>query len=358
MSFASPLLLVVLAAVPALGALWAREQRVRARKIGALVDAGLVGGMLAAPSAVRRALRRGLALVGVALLVLALSGPRLGSRTVLLPQKGLDVLFVLDVSRSMRARDVQPDRLERTKAEIGAVLDRLAEHRVGVVAFAGTAFVQCPLTTDKEAVRLFLSALTPETVPQGGTSIGAGLEVALNSLRAEAEALGGNPASKAAGRVVVVVTDGEDHEGGLEPVARQLREEGVTVLLIGVGSTLGEPIPVLASGTDPGGAVSGYLKDRSGNTVMTRMNPEVLGEVATLVGGTFVDGTNQPDLGLRELEARVQTLEKRDLEARTHVEHEDRTTAVLLAALLCLFLAAVLPERGARSRSSGVGVVP
>jgi Ca-activated chloride channel homolog len=357
MSFASPLLLVLLALLPALALLWVREERMRTRKLAALVDAGLLSAMVSPASPARRALRRGLALLGLALLLVALAGPRIGSRTILLPQKGLDVLFVIDVSRSMRARDVLPDRLERAKAEIGSVIDRLVEHRVGVVAFAGSAFVQCPLTTDKEAVRLFLNALNPDTVPQGGTSIGAGLEVALNALRAEAEALGGH---KPAGRVVVVITDGEDHEGGLEEVAKSLREEGVQVLLVGVGSTLGEPIPVTdTSNNAPStGSVTGYMKDRTGNTVMTRMNPQVLTEVAGLVGGTFIDGTNEPDLGLRELEARVATLEKRDLEARTHVEHEDRTTAFLLGALLLLWLCAIVPERARARRERSLGVVP
>jgi Ca-activated chloride channel family protein len=348
MSFSSPLLLLSLLAVPLLGVLWLRDEQTRARRLQALADLELLPALVLAVSPARRAWRRGLALGGVTLLLIALAGPRIGSRTVLLPHKGLDVLFAIDVSRSMRARDVLPDRLERAKAEVAAVLDRLAEHRVGIVAFAGTAFVQCPLTTDKEAVRLFLSALSPDTVQQGGTSLAAGIEVALNAMRAEVEAMGG---SKPAGRVVVVITDGEDHDGGVDEIAKKVHDEGVTVLLVGVGSTLGEPIPVV----DANGAVSGYLKDRTGNTVMTRMNPAVMQEAAQLMGGSFIDGTNQPDLGLRELEARVQTLEKRELEARTHVEHEDRTTLFLLGALLLLWCAAVLPER---ARSPVVEVLP
>jgi Ca-activated chloride channel family protein len=345
MRFASPLLLVLLALVPVLLALWARDEARRARRLAVLVDAGLLTSLTIGVSDARRAWRRALAVAAFALFVVAAAGPETGGETELLPQRGLDVLFVIDVSRSMRARDVQPDRLERAKAEISSVLPRLAEHRVGVIAFAGTAFVQCPLTTDMEAVRLFLQDLKPETVPQGGSAIGAGLEVALNAFKAEDEAAGvtkaGAHGAHTAGRVVVVVSDGEDHEGGVEEPAGQLKELGATVVFIGVGSTLGEPIPLV----DDKGGVAGYLKDRTGQTIMTRMSPEVLSGFATSAGGAFVDGTAQPDLGLREVEAKIDGLEKRDLEGRVRRLFIDRSNMPGALGLLCLLVALALPER-------------
>ncbi len=343
MRFTSPLLLALLGLVPVLLLLWLRDERSRTRRLAVLVDAGLLPALSAGASDARRGWRRGLAVGALALFVVAAAGPEVGGKTVLLPQRGLDVLFVIDVSRSMRARDVLPDRLERAKAEIGAVLPRLSDHRVGIVAFAGTAFVQCPLTSDTEAVRLFLNDLTPDTVPQGGTALSAGLEVALNAIRAEDEGQGaeGPAKNKSAGRVIVVVTDGEDHEGKLDDVNKELKESGATVVLIGVGSTLGEPIPVV----DDHGKVSGYVKDRRGQTVMTRMSPEVLSQVAQQVGGVFVDGTSQPDMGLREVESRIAGLEKRDFESRAQTEWDDRTAIPLGVALLLLVVALVIPER-------------
>ena len=347
MKFASPLILALLAVIPVLLVLWLRDERARARRLALLVDAGLLETIATGVSDARRGWRRGLGIAALALTIVAAAGPEAGGKPVLLPQKGLDVLFVIDVSRSMRARDVLPDRLERAKAEISSALPRFAENRVGVVAFAGTAFVQCPLTTDVEAVRLFLNDLTPDSVPQGGTALAAGLEVALNAIRAEDDGQGVSTSStgkkNSAGRVIVVVTDGEDHEGGLDPIAKELKETGSTVVLIGVGSTLGEPIPVV----DKSGHVSGYVKDRAGQTVMTRMSPEVLNEVAQQVGGEFVDGTSQPDLGLREVEAKIASLEKRDLESRVQTEYVDRTWIPLVAALLLLLAGLVLPERSA-----------
>jgi Ca-activated chloride channel family protein len=349
---ASPLLLFALLLAPALVLLIVADARRRAVRLARLVDAGLVGAVVAGASAARRVRLAAVGVGAVMLLILAAAGPMLPGTPRLLPRKGLDVLFVVDVSRSMRARDVRPDRLERAKAEIARALDTLAEHRVGVVAFAGSAFVQCPLTTDVEAVRLFLRDLGPDAVPQGGTDLTAGLEVARNALLAEDEAAGrtsttGSSSTGRPGRVVVVVSDGEDHAiidgGSLEAVGRELKDLGTTVVVIGVGSSIGEPIPV----TDDAGRVTGYVKDRTGQTVVTRMNPEILQKAADAVGGVFVDGTARPDLGLAEVEARVKSLEKRDLEARTVVDYADTSAPLAALALALLLVWLVVPERSA-----------
>lgn len=360
MRFASPLLLTLLVAVPLLAGLAVFDAKRRARRLAKLVDLGLVPAVVVGASPGRRTLRSVVVVVAALLLSIGVAGPLTEGQPRLLPRQGLDVLFVVDVSRSMRARDVQPDRLERAKAEIGAVLDRLAEHRVGVVAFAGTAFLQCPLTTDSEAVRLFLRDLAPEAVSQGGTDLSAGLEVARNALLAEDEALaatGQTAKNKKVGRVVVVISDGEDHamlEGGsLDEVGAQLAELGATVVVLGVGSTAGEPIPV----QNERGDITGYLKDRGGNTVVSRMSPEILQAAATALHGSFVDGTPLPDLGLGDVLARVASLEKRELESRTLKDEVDRSLPFAAASLALLLLWLVLPER-VRARPSTSGVLP
>jgi Ca-activated chloride channel family protein len=340
MKLASPLLLLLLLALPLLLALMVRDTRRRRVRLSKLADLGLLPVLVTGASDGRRRQRNVLALLAVFALVVAVAGPMKTAAPRLLPRQGLDVLFVVDVSRSMRARDVLPDRLERTKAEIAAALPQLAEHRVGVVAFAGTAFLQVPLTTDAEAARLFLSDLAPETVPQGGSALQAGLEVAANAFAAEDEAKGSDTTDRVgkAGRVVVVLSDGEDHDllgnsgNGLDAIGKRLQGQGASVVVIGVGSTLGEPIPLL----NDRGEVSGYVKDRKGATVVTRMSPEVLGKAATALGGVFVDGTATPDLGMTEVFARIATLEKRELEARTIVDLEDFSAPAVAFALLCL----------------------
>lgn len=350
----APFLLVLLVVVPALLWLLARDTRLRRLRLARLVHLGLMSTLVAGASEAHRRRRGVFAVVAVVALALAAAVPLWPAAPRLLPRQGLDVLFVIDVSRSMRARDVRPDRLERAKAEISAALDGLAEHRVGIVAFAGSAFVQCPLTTDMEAVRLFLGDLSPESVPQGGSALSAGLEVARNAFLAEDEAagrVGSTSEAGKAGRVIVVVSDGEDHallEGadgeGLKPVGEALKGLGASVVVIGVGSTLGEPIPV----TNPSGEVTGYLRDRRNQPVVTRMSPEILGRVATDLDGTFVDGTAAADLGLHEVFARIAALEKRELEARTVVDYADASWPFLLVALVGL-LAWLLGSERARA---------
>jgi Ca-activated chloride channel homolog len=259
----------------------------------------------------------------LAALAAALTLPQCGATTTVLPRKGLDVLFVIDVSRSMRAKDTAPDRLQRVKAEVQALLPRIADNRVGLVAFAGTAFVQCPLTTDTDAFLLFLQALSPETVPQGGTSVAAGIDVAVNAFLSE---------EATSGRMMVVFSDGEDHEGGLDGLAKRIRDARIDAVIVGVGGTQGQPVPVL----DDDGAMRGYLQDRNGKTVMTKMDPDALSAIATGAGGVFIDGGGRADLGMSDVVARLANLEKRDLAGRTHVKRQDRKQILLLASLLCV----------------------
>jgi len=333
----SPSLLWLLLAAPALGYWVWREDVARARRRATLGEAGLVSAMTMGEDSVRRRTSRIALVFAWVFLVIGLAGPRVGARTELLPRRGLDVVFAVDVSESMRARDVRPDRLERVKAEISATLNALGENRVGLVAFAGSAFVQCPLTTDVEAMRAFVRALGPDVVPQGGTAVASGLAAAARMFEAEDEAA---PVKKA-GRVVVVFTDGEDHEGGVEEAAKRLETVGASVIVIGVGSGLGEPIPVVSET----GSVVDYLKDKAGNTVMTRMSPETLSAVAQASKGQFVDGTREPDLGMSYLLAEVARLEKRDLEARVRTTFVDRSHWPLGLALVLLVFGLTYPER-------------
>jgi Ca-activated chloride channel family protein len=335
MKLAFPHALWLLALVPALVFLTLREARLRRARLARLGELSLVSAQALGVSPQRRLWRRLLMVAAFTCVVVGLAGPKFGDRTELLPRRGLDVVFAVDVSRSMRARDVLPDRLERAKAELVFALSRLGENRVGLVAFAGTAFVQCPLTTDAEALRAFVRSLAPETVPQGGTMLAAGLDVAANLFASETEAGPGT-----AGRVLVVVTDGEDHEGDLEKAAERLKQLGVHTFFIGIGSGLGEPIPV----SKEKGQVTEYLKDREGNTVMTRMSPETLEQLAALTGGRFIDGTRDPTLGIEHVESQVAQLEKRDLEARVRTTYVDRSGWPFGAGLLLLLLGVLLGE--------------
>jgi Ca-activated chloride channel family protein len=288
----------------------------------------------------RPAARLSLGLGGLALLALALAQPQCGTRTELAKRWGGDVVVVLDVSRSMEARDVRPSRLERARMEIGALIDRLKGDRIGVVVFAGEAFVQCPLTTDYDAARLFLRAVGPDAVPQQGTAVA-------NALLAAKELLEG--AERAArGKVVVLVSDGEDHDGQVLDAASALAAAGIRVHVLAVGTPDGAPIPIL----DPRGEVTAWRKDRRGNPISTRLDESTLRLVADRGGGRLFR-VGEPGRGLDALAVALEELERGDLGERMTVSFEDRYAVAALPAFLLLLAALLLREGRPQPSSEG-----
>jgi Ca-activated chloride channel homolog len=302
---------------------------------------------VAGPQARRVAPRAGAALpatrlvgslLGLALLALALSRPQCGTRAELARRSGVDVVVALDVSRSMQARDVKPDRLSRATLEVGELLDGLAGDRVGIVVFAGEAFVQCPLTTDYAAARLFLRAVTPQSVPQQGSDLG-------NALRAARQVLEASSAASGRSKVVLLVSDGEDLEGGAREAAAQLGEAGVRIHALAVGTVAGEPIPLV----DAAGRVTGYKKDRAGEPVVTRLDLATLREVVDRGGGEIFE-VGSPDRGLGALRAALEQLQKGELTSRLVVQYEDRYALAAFPGFLLLLAALLLPEGRAPRR--------
>ena len=221
-----------------------------------------------APVVRRRRLQAGLLAGALACLGLALAGPLWGEATREARQESLDLIIALDVSESMRVEDVAPSRLERAKLEIERIVEARRGDRVGLVVFAGAAFLQCPLTTDRGALRLFLDAADPEQVPVQGTDFATALAVA-------ARAFEGSEGEPARPRALLVVSDGEDHEGGLAGAADLLRESGVTVLALGVGTEAGGAIPDVERGR-----AAGVKRDRAGREVVSRFAPGALRALA------------------------------------------------------------------------------
>jgi Ca-activated chloride channel family protein len=299
----------------------------------------------AGPQASRLAPRAGLGrpggrltlwLTGLVLLAVALARPQCGTRTELSRRYGVDLVVLLDVSRSMQARDVPPDRLTRATLEVGGLLEQLAGDRVGVVVFAAEAFVQCPLTTDYQAARLFLRSVGPGSVPQQGSDLG-------HALRAARQVLEQGENSQGRGKVVLVVSDGEDLEGDAGEAARALGEAGIRIHALAVGTPAGEPIPLL----DGRGQVAGYKKDRSGQPVVTRLDLATLREVTGRGGGEVFE-LNSADHGLPAFKAALDGLEKSELQSRLTVQFEDRYAMAAFPAFLLLLAGLLLGEAGRR----------
>jgi Ca-activated chloride channel family protein len=339
---AEPRALWLLAAVAGLALLGAasllRRRAALARAAGRLARRVAPEASLARPAG-----RLSLALLGLALLAIALSRPQCGARTELAKRYGVDLVLALDASRSMLARDVKPDRLSRAKLEIAALLDTLAGDRVGVVVFAGEAFVLCPLTSDYAAARLFLRGVGPDAVPQQGTGIA-------NALLGAKEVL--DAADRGArSMVVLLVSDGEDQDGGAPEAAAALADAGIRVHVLGVGERSGEPIPLL----DAGGQVTGYKKDRAGAMVVTRRDDAVLRAIAEKGGGEVFE-VGSPDRGAAAFRAMLDRMQKSELESRVTVTYEDRYALAAFPAFLLLVAALLVREgRPARDREEGPG---
>jgi Ca-activated chloride channel family protein len=328
-------LLAVVALLAAAGALaLLRRRRALREACGALAARMAPQANLSRPAG-----RLALTLSGLALLCLALAQPQCGTRTELSRRYGADVVVVLDVSRSMEARDVRPSRLERARLEIGALLDRLKGDRIGVVVFAGEAFVQCPLTTDYAAARLFLRAVGPDAVPQQGTAVA-------NALRGAKELLDGAEGG-ARGRVVLLVSDGEDHDGQVLAAASELADAGIRIHVLAVGTPEGAPIPIL----DGRGEPSGWRRDRRGNPISTRLDEATLRLVADRGGGRlFLVG--DAGRGLDALVTALDELERGELGERVTVSYEDRYATAAFPAFLLLLAGLLLREGRATASAS------
>lgn len=276
---------------------------------------------------------------GLMLLFFAAAGPQCGEHTEIVKRSGIDLVIALDASTSMLARDVRPSRLERAKAEVSSLLDRLKGDRVGLVVFAGEAFAQCPLTIDYGAARLFLRAVDPANMPQQGTAIAQALQEAKRVL--DGGGRGG------AAKAVLLITDGEDQQGDALQAASELGEAGIRLYAIAVGSGAGEPIPL----TDKNGNVAGYKKDREGRTVLTRTDVAGVRDLASRGGGRLLRSEGS-DLGVQDLVAELDKLQKGDLESRLSVQYDDRYGWFAWPALLLLFAAAALGEGPLLRRSA------
>jgi Ca-activated chloride channel family protein len=277
------------------------------------------------------AVRAGSLGLGFALLLVAAAGPQCGERTEIVKRSGVDLVVALDASTSMLARDIKPSRLERAKIEVAALLDRLKGDRIGIVVFAGEAFVQCPLTTDYGAAKLFLRAVDPAAMPQQGTAIAEALMESKRVL--EAGSRGG------AGKAVLLLTDGEDFEGETADVAEQLAEAGIHVYAAPVGTEAGEPIPLM----DAKGNITGYKKDHEGRTVLTRVDVGALQQIADKGAGKLLAG-GAMGVGVSQLVAELDKLQKGELESRLQIHYDERYHAVAWPAFALLLFGAALGE--------------
>jgi Ca-activated chloride channel family protein len=274
--------------------------------------------------------KRILLLVGLTLLILALARPQFGTRVETVRREGQDIIVALDVSNSMLAEDIAPNRLERAKLAVSRLIDRLEGDRIGLVAFAGDAFVQSPLTVDYAAARLFLNAMEPDLVPVQGTNLGAALAVSLSAFDEQ----------ERQHRVLIVITDGEDHEGEIDEAVNRASESGVRIQTVGIGSPDGVPIPDF----DERGRRRGFKRDADGNVVTTKLEETTLRRIADETGGGYIRVTARGN-ELYALADEIAGMEGREIEAQQLTQYEEQYQVFLGLALALLLAETLVSDR-------------
>jgi Ca-activated chloride channel family protein len=315
----------------ALFAVWAFSAR--QRLLCRFLSPSMVGRLTRDVSRSGQYWKYALTLAGMLFLIAALTGPQFGATLAMAKRRGVDVVIALDVSRSMSAQDIRPNRLERARFLINGLLDHLQGDRVGLVLFAGKAFVQCPLTLDYGAFRLLLSHVDSGSIPVQGTAIGEAISLALACFDA------GDLQHKA----IVLLTDGEDHVTDASKAAQEAAAQGARIFAVGMGTPDGQLIPVL----DQRGGAS-FHKDRSGNYVKTRLDEKALTELALTTNGVYF----RAGAGSAEIEGvydQIANMEQKELGSQRLAHYEERYQIPLALALLLFALQALLSERRARS---------
>ncbi len=293
----------------------------------------LQGVLLPTYSKGKAVLKSGIWIFAVACLLIAASDPQIGTRLETVKETGIDIYILLDVSLSMQAQDIQPSRLDKAKLEISNLIQRLHGDRIGLIVFAGEPFVQFPLTTDYSAADLFLNAANTSSVPEQGTAIAAAINLAVKSFDYKLNSE----------KVIVLFTDGEDHQGDIKGAIENAKKHGIKIFTIGLGSTQGTPIPIY---NDQGQQI-GFKKDDKGNIVLTRMRPETLEEIASETGGKFFQAQNGRDeLGI--IYDDLAKIKKTEFGEKRVADYEDRFYYFLAPAILLLLAEFFMSERKSR----------
>jgi len=328
--FAQPDTLYLLAILPALGLLFWLSARLRRAAMERFGNLPLLTRLSDAAGNAKRMAKVVLILLAVGMVIVGLANPQVGTRMEEVKQEGIDLFIALDVSLSMKAEDVKPNRLEKARLELHTLIDRLGGDRIGLIVFAGDAFTQFPLTTDYSAANLFLDAIDVDVVPVPGTNIGAAIERAIESFDFE------EPTTKA----IAIITDGENTEGDAFDAATAAAEKGVLIYTIGLGSPAGAPIPMYSAS----GRQTDFKRDKMGNVVVTKLDEMGLEKLATIGNGKFFRATTGQD-ELEEIYKSLSVLEKREFGTKRFTDYEDRFQWFLAAALLLLIGELLLSER-------------
>ncbi len=324
--FEDPIYLYLLVLIPILALIRFisyRNQKKRLRKFG---DPALLKELMPDVSRFRPSVKFWLLLSALALLIVMLARPQMGTKISHEKRVGIETIIAMDISNSMLAEDIVPNRLDRSKMMVENLVDHFTNDKIGLIVFAGDAFVQLPITSDYVSAKMFLSSIDPSMMATQGTDIARAIEMATHSFTQE----------EAIGKAIIVITDGEDHEGGALEAAEAAKDKGMRVYVLGVGSTNGAPIPISGTGD--------YMKDNAGNTVMSALNEDMCKQVAQAGGGAYIHVENN-SAAQEQLDNELDKLAKKETTSTVYSEFDEQFQAVGILVLLLLILEIFILER-------------
>ena len=293
-------------------------------------DINLLNQLMQSHSIFRKKIKNTLFVLAITFLIVGLSNPQVGTKMEEVKREGVDLMIAIDLSYSMMAQDIKPNRLERAKQAISRLIDKLEGDRIGLVVFAGEAYVQLPITTDYSAAKLFLSTVNTSIIPTQGTKIGNAIDLCSKSFDKE------NAQSKA----IIIITDGETHDEEAIESAKKAKEEGIYIHTLGMGLTKGGPIPIY----NKYGSTSEFRKDRQGNVIITKLNESMLQEIALAGEGTYIRANNSKS-GLSSLFEEINKMEKKEIGTMIFTNYKDRFQIFIGISLVLLILNLFFLER-------------
>jgi len=301
----------------------------RNKLIEKFADKNLLKIILPSYSGIKPWIKYSLILLVFVCLILAAANPQVGTKMQEVKQTGIDVFILLDVSNSMLAEDIKPNRIDKAKYQISNLINKLRGDRIGLIIFAGQAYIQFPLTTDYSAANLFLSAVDVNSVPTQGTAIASALKLALQSFD-----------TLSTEKVIIAITDGEDHEGDVMAAVEEADSREIKIYTIGLGSSGGVPIPTY----NRNGQLTGFKKDRQGNTVLTKLEENILKQMADEGNGKYFRGSNYEDY-LEKIYSELSELEQSEFGTKKVTDYEDRFYYFLIPAIFLLVIEFLISEK-------------
>lgn len=324
--FAHPEFLYLFLILPALVLFYIYALIWKRRAIKRYGNPSLLKALMPDRSPKRQHLKFGFLLVAIAMLIVVVAGPQFGSKLETVKRQGIEIMVCLDVSNSMLAEDVAPNRLEKAKQMLGKLTDGFTNDKVGLIVFAGDAFTQLPITSDYISAKMFLSSINPSMVSTQGTAIGAAINLAVRSFTP----------SETSDKAIILITDGENHEDDAAGAAKAAAEKGIHVNIVGMGDPKGAPIPIPGS--------NNYMKDKEGNVVITKLSEQMCQEIAASGDGMYVRADNS-NAALKALQKEIDKMNKSELDSKVYSEYDEQFQVFAWIALVLIIVEYLILDR-------------